>query len=144
MERLKQFQTIEEAYGALASFYTEAIQGKIVRPDKVLTHVREFAEGGKFIISRYCSRIYVKVAEKDGTARGFGIGRDGLTDIFFTKRGKHEGITASNLDDEQMIRFKLAVKELIPWFFERYENTEPKPLPKKVQSLFRKLAVTVK
>lgn len=144
MERLKQVQTIGEAYSALASFYTEVIQGEIVRPDELLSHVREFAEGGKFEISKHCSRIYVRVLEKDGTDRGFGIGPDGLTDISFTTRGKHEGITVFNLDDEQMIRFKLATKELTPWFFERYENPERKPLPRKVQTLFRKLGVTIK
>jgi len=144
MERLKQVQTIEEAYSALASFYTEATQGEIVRPDELLSHVREFTEGGKFKISRHRSRIYVGVTEKDGTNRGFGIGPDGLTDISFTDSEKHQAIDASDLDDEKMIRFKLATKELTPWFFERYENPERKPLPRKVQTLFRKLGVTIK
>ena len=144
MERRKQIETIEETYSALASFYTEVTQGKIANPDEPLSHVRAFSEGGKFKISRHYSRIYVRVTEEDGTARGFGIGRDGLTDISFTTRDKSQEITLSSLNDEQMIRFKLTAKELVPWFFERYENAEPKPLPKRVQALFRKLGVTTK
>lgn len=145
MERPKQVKTIEEAYSKLSLLHHEVTRGAIPTPGEMVSHVREFKSGVKFRISRPLSnRFYVRIIEKDGTNRGFGISADGLTDISFTDDKRYQDIRASDLDDESMIRFKLAAKELTPWFFERYENAKPKPLPKKVQSLFRKLGVTIK
>jgi len=130
------------AFEVLCEISNRASQGEIANPGELLTSVRKFSDGQSFGISRpYGQRVYVRVRYPDGSDQGFGIHRNGLSDVSFCLNdGSRFNLCEDEIENEvDRSKFRNLLVELTPWFIGKSIGSK-EPLSKDISNTLSILA----
>lgn len=136
-ERIRPVTPTEIAFEILNSVYNMATPGETANPDEIITARRDFTDGPSIEIRRHRDRLLATVIETYGIARGFGIQRDGLTDISFQEKGRPRvSLHATEFEGEDRARLRDLSLSVVPWIIDRFLNKATKLLPNHIVILF--------